>query len=154
MASAALARAQKKIVSLQQSTRKAREKAGEVLENTLTAAETVGTAFAFGVWEGRVDKPEDFEIMGIPMPLFAGVGLQALALFGVGRGMEGHMRALGNGALSAHMNGIGRRMGSEMKARGGISGTAPRGSIPSNTATKVERGTGITQSDLEALVNT
>jgi hypothetical protein len=38
------------------------------------------------------------------------------ALFGVGRNMDSHLRAIGTGFLAAHFNGVGRQMGQKSKS--------------------------------------
>ena len=117
-------KAREHIMRLQQSTKKARAKAGELMETAIETAETVGSAFGFGMWEGRVQDPKHFEIGGMPIPLIVGVGAHAFALFGVGRGMDPHFRSIGNGALCAHLNGVGRRMGQQWAVKAG--GSAQR----------------------------
>lgn len=131
-------------------TMRAREKAGEITAEALTAAETVGTAFGFGVFEGRLTNPADFEFAGIPIPLGLGIAAHAAAFLGVGRNMEPHLHAIGNGALASHLNGLGRKMGSDMKAKAGgapvkLSGVDVSGALPPT------RGTGITEADLLSL---
>lgn len=122
----------KRVVSLQKSTQKARAKAGEIMENAIASAEIGGTAFALGILEGRTPpgNKEAFEVMGVPIPLVTTLAAHAFALFGVGRGMESHFRAIGNGALATHLNGIGRRMGTEMLERQTVSGDAGPASLP------------------------
>lgn len=147
MSSTALVKARDHIMRLQAATKRAREKTAEVMENVITSAETVGTSFAFGLWEGRITDSKQFELGGIPIPLLAGVSAHAFALLGVGRGMEDHLRAIGNGALASHLNGIGRRVGSQSK----IKKSSVRGELnasDSRTSPIPRRGTGITEADL------
>jgi hypothetical protein len=146
-----LSKLEGQVARYQAATKRAREKAGEVTEQALQAAETVGTAFGFGVFEGRLQNPADFELAGVPIPLLLGVGAHAAAFLGVGRNMEPHLHAIGNGALAAHLNGLGRKMGSEMKTKAGspkISGVDVSGALP---PAGVRQGTGITEADLAAL---
>lgn len=147
MASMSLVRARDTISRLQQSTKRAREKAGELVESTVTAAEVSGTAFAIGYWEGRIDKAEDFEVFGVPIPLAAGLAAHMFSLFGVGRGMEGHLRAVGNGALAAHLNGVGRRLGGKAKM---LAPAASAGELP---GASMRRGTGVTEAMLRDLAS-
>ena len=149
MASLSLVKARKKIDSLQKSTRNARKKAGEVVETVVEAGETVGTAFAFGLFEGQLKDPKSFEIFTVPIPLATGLVSHAFALMGVGKGMERHMRAIGNGALAAHLNGVGRGLGKEMKTkRAQISGEAGPDALPA-----ASRGAGMTAADLYAMAS-
>ena len=80
MAINSLARARDHILKLQASTKRAREKAGEVMETAIETGETVGTAFAFGLWAGKVNDDKHFELAGIPIPLLVGLGAHGAAL--------------------------------------------------------------------------
>lgn len=131
-----------KLEAARKSTARAREKAGEVMETAVTTAVSGGAAFALGVWEGRTSDPKQFEFFGVPAPLAIGIAAHGAALFGVGRGMERHFRALGDGALASHLNGIGRQTGAKWASRGELSGDAPASLPPSR------RGAGITEADL------
>lgn len=141
MSSSALVQARDKIARLQVSTRRAREKAGEMMQTALHTGEAVGTAFAFGFLEGSLDDPKKFELAGVPLPLAVGVGAHAFAAFGVGRGMEDHFKAIGTGALAAHLNGLGRAYGAKRKALAG----------PKVSGDHNDNGMGVTAEDLEAL---
>lgn len=145
MGSLSLVRARDTITRLQQSTKRAREKAGELVESVVTAGEVSGTAFAIGFWEGRIQKPEDFEVFGVPIPLAAGLAAHTFAMLGVGRGMENHLRSVGNGALAAHLNGIGRKLGQRAK----IAAPAVAGELPG--ASMNRQGAGITEEMLRNL---
>ena len=160
MAINSLARARDHILKLQASTKRAREKAGEVMETAIETGETVGTAFAFGLWAGKVNDDKHFELAGIPIPLLVGLGAHGAALLGVGRGMESHFRSVGNGALSAHLFGIGHRMGDEWRIKSGgasaIPPTALPGTLPGAQAAHGlagaslphMQGAGVTEADL------
>lgn len=146
MSSTALIKARDHILRLQAATKRAREKSAEVMENVIVAGETVGSAFLFGMWEGRVDNPKHFELGGVPVPLLVGIGAHAFAMMGVGRGMEDHFRAVGNGALASHLNGIGRRVGAESKIKKSPVVTPIKGELNS-----ARQGVGITEADLANL---
>jgi hypothetical protein len=117
MASVALSKMRHQIERFKASTARAREKAGEVTHTILEIAETGGTCFAFGYYEGMITDPKKFELFSVPVPLLTGVAAHAFALLGVGRGMEDHLKAIGTGALAAHLNGIGRVMGAKHAAK-------------------------------------
>lgn len=97
---ASLKKYEKKIQSLQQASRNARKKAGEVGESVIASVETAGTATLFGLIRGRYGG-KSLDIGGVPLDLGAGVGLHLLAIAGVGRNMEDHFRQVGDGCLSA-----------------------------------------------------
>lgn len=131
-------------------TKRAREKTGEVMEQAISAVETAGVGFGFGFLEGQLDRPEDFELAGVPYPLLAGLVGHGLAFFGVGRGMETHLHALANGALTTHLNGLGRKMGQEYKARragGAVRGVDVSGALPPRRSV-MGAGTGVTEQSL------
>ncbi len=124
-----IAKLQHKLSVARKSTQRAREKAGELMETALETGLTSGTSWALGIWSGTLTPgSKAFEFFGVPAPLAIGIAAHAGALFGVGRGMEGHFRSVGNGALSAHLFGLGQQMGREMQARSG--GASPTTSLP------------------------
>ena len=141
-----LNRAKEHIMRLQSGLRNTRAKAGEIMETAIETVEIGGTAFAFGILEGRVETDKQFEIAGVPLPLAAGVAGLAFGLFGVGRGMERHFIAIGMGALSAHLNGIGRGMGAKWRETRTLpAGAVPVALRPGHTAI---HGLGISEADL------
>ena len=85
---------------------------GTVVQTT----EVAGTAFGFGVINGRWGSPE---IVGMPVDLAFGVGLHALAFLGVA---EDHAHNIGDGALASYTAslgaGIGRKMLVESNTKG------------------------------------
>ena len=149
MASSALTHYKNQIERFKASTKRAREKAGEMTESVLTIAETAGTAFAVGYFAGQIDMSDEaskkkFELFGVPYPLLVGIGAHAFALMGVGRGMESHLKNIGTGALSAHLFGIGYNMkpnAANKKIAGDIDllGAAAK------------QGAGVSEADLAAL---
>jgi hypothetical protein len=145
MASQGLARMRHQVERFKMATKNARAKAGEVTEALLTLGETAGTAFAFGYYEGAVTSPKQFEFFGVPAPLLAGLGAHAFALLGVGRGMDEHLRAIGNGALASHLNGIGRQMGKAHPIK-----TGEDDSPAALPAGRPHVGAGLTADDLAA----
>lgn len=110
MAIAAIKRYEKKIASLTAASKRARSKAGEAAENIMGAATTAGVATLFGTLRGRYGG-DVMKVAGVPADLLTAGVLHGLALMGVGRGMETHLRNAGNGALSAAGFVWGARMG-------------------------------------------
>lgn len=141
----AIARWKNVALRAQQSSRRARAKAGELMETAVHTVETGGTAFALGYLQGSLSEAErdKFELFGVPIPLAIGVASHTLAVMGVGRGMEPHFRAVGNGALACHLFGVGRQVA---QGRGGR--TAVRGSLPGSRA---RASAGISAQDLAEL---
>lgn len=122
MSSGAITRYKHALERAHASTKRAREKAGEVMQTAIDASLSSGTAFAFGIWNGRVGERKEYELFGVPAPLLAAVAAHGAAVMGVGRGMEGHLRSIGNGALSAHLFGIGSEMGKQWRLTGKFDG--------------------------------
>lgn len=125
---------QKALVTAKKSSARAREKAGELMEQALDAALTGGSAWALGLWEGRAQNRKDYELFGVPAPLVVAAGAYAGMLFGVGRGMEQHVRSIGNGALAAHLNGLGRTMGQRWASSGSLTASSAPPSAASITS--------------------
>jgi hypothetical protein len=137
---------QKRAVSLQASTKRARENAGQVVNHVVRTGEVAGTAFGLGVVQGRTGGMAFF---GVPLELGLGVGAHAFALLGVGRGAETHLAAVGDGALAAYFGTMGRGVGKTMKG-GAVSGSkqAGRGLPPRS---QEMQGEALTEEDLAEL---
>jgi hypothetical protein len=144
MASSALTHLRNQVDRFKNSSKLARAKAGEVTEQILSIGEVAGTAFAFGYFDGKtVPGSKVFNPLGIPAPLLGGVLAHAAALLGVGRGMESHLKNIGNGALSAHLFHIGQEAGT--KAR--TAAPATKGDVDLLGAAN-RSGAAVTESDL------
>lgn len=122
MATNSLVKLKHQLALARKSTARAREKAGELMETALETGITGGTAMALGVWSKK--SPGSFKDMGfgVPAPLAIAIGAHAAALFGVGRGMEKHIKSVGNGAIAAHLFNVGQDFVSESAARPQVSG--------------------------------
>lgn len=101
--------------------RTALQKADVVVEKVTHAMVTAGTAFAFGIAQGRY---AGIQIVGVPADLGAGVVLHALGFVGIGGKGAEYMHAAGNGALASYLTGLGRGIGQEWRAKAG-GGTLP-----------------------------
>lgn len=108
MASMSLSRLNHQLAVAKKASARARAKAGELMETALDTGLTGGTAMALGVWSKS--QPGSFKdlMFGVPAPLAIGLGAHAAALFGVGRGMDKHVRSIGNGAIAAHLFNVGQ----------------------------------------------
>lgn len=109
----ALAKLRDKLKSAQHATRRAREKAGEVVMEAVHTGEGMAIGFGAGVLYGRYPEAK-LELAGVPMDLGVGVGLKALALLGVSHGAGPHMNALGTGALTSFSLRKGLEVGADM----------------------------------------
>lgn len=102
-------------------------------EKVIRTAEVGGTAFAFGVLQGRT---RGVEIMGVPVELIAGIGLNLGGYFGVAGKMSDHLNNVGDGALAAYLVLMGQGVGAEWHekdvSKGGkkqVKGTAVKGNL-------------------------
>lgn len=94
--------------------RSALSKADEAVDTVVHAAVTGGTAFAFGVVQGRYGG---VEVVGVPADLGAAVVLHALGFAGVAGKQTTYLHAAGNGALASYLATLGRGVGVEWKAK-------------------------------------
>lgn len=120
-----IAKLQHKLAVARKSTARAREKAGELMETALETGLTGGMALALGVWSRS--SPSSFKDLGfgVPAPLAIGIAAHAASMFGVGRGMEQHVRSLGNGAIAAHLFSVGQDMVAAKASAPQVSGVGP-----------------------------
>lgn len=116
MASPALAKMKDRLQRMQATTRRAREKAGEVAENVVGTATTVGSAFAIGAAQGYLGE-EKMKVFNVPVPLLVGLGSHLFAIMGTGGQGETHLRNIGNGSLSAYAAFAGLKMAARQKGR-------------------------------------
>lgn len=105
--------------------KRVKEEAEESVMTVVGSVETFGTAFSFGVINGRWGNPE---LLGIPVDLGAGIALHGIG-FLVDEGGE-HLHRMGDGALSSYFGalgvGVGRKMLEEaQKAAQALAAQAP-----------------------------
>lgn len=115
MASMSLKKLQRSLQSAKNSTARMRKKAREGVETLLRTGEVCGTSFVFGVVKGR--SGSDPKIGGVPVDLGLGIGGHALAMLGIGGGMENHLRGLADGALASFATTQGLGIGAGMARR-------------------------------------
>jgi len=104
-------RAEKKIES-------ARDKATEIMGQTLQLVEVAGAAFAFGYAHQRYGVNGELLVAGVPADLAAGLGLHAFALLGGFSRYSEHGHNLADGCLASYAF----RMGSQMGATAAVGG--------------------------------
>lgn len=96
-----------------------KEEMDEAVNRIVGTIEANASAFSFGMIEGRYDG---VEVVGMPLPLLAGFGLQGLGFLGIG---GEHLIELGKGAFCAHSHTMGAGIGREMKLKAEQGGGAP-----------------------------
>ncbi|MFM7009971.1 MAG: hypothetical protein ACKO0Z_11685 [Betaproteobacteria bacterium] len=105
-----------KVARMQHSTKRAREKAGEVVKDLVRAAEVSGVAAALGYFQGKraADSKESLKVFNVPLELVTGVAGHTLAAMGVA-GAEDHFKAIADGALATYFSTLGYTAGKSGK---------------------------------------
>lgn len=85
---------------------------------TVRACEVAGSAFAFGLVQGRFKAQGGLTVFGLPVDLLAGIGLHALGVFG--RRHSHHFHAFADGALASFATTTGYRVGERWGAGGSL----------------------------------
>lgn len=145
---------QRQLASAKKSSLRMRRKARAGVETVLRTGEVCATSFVFGAIKGRTGKNP--EIAGVPLDLGAGILGHVLAMFGIGGGMDTHLRGFADGALSSFSHTQGAAIGANMAAK--VSGF-PTPEISGNgypeiagwsdpTSEEMAGGYGLTEEDL------
>lgn len=104
-----------KYVGMQKRVAAIKEQAEEKVMVVVQTFEIQTGAFAFGVVNGRWNRPE---VIGIPVDALTGIGLH-VAGFLVDSNAGKHMHNLGDGALASYTSGLGTGIGAKMRAEAG-----------------------------------
>jgi len=122
---ASLHKAQGRLESLQNTLKRVRKEAEHTMEKVLRTAETGGMAFGLGVLNGKSGATE---VMGMPVELILGAGLNLAGYLGVAGKHSDHLNNLGDGALAAYLTVLGVQVGADWKKRELGGGAATKGS--------------------------
>lgn len=114
---ASLVKAHDRAQSLQKRLANVRKQAEHTVEKVLRTAETGGMAFGLGFANGRYGSTE---IMGMPIELLLGAGLNIAGYLGIAGKHSDHLNALGDGALAAYGTILGVQVGSELRTKAGL----------------------------------
>lgn len=87
------------------------EKSQEVVEHVVHGVECFGSAFAFGMLQGKYADKGGLGVMGVPIELAVGVAGYLAATIGVGGSFSSHLYPIAQGALAAYATTIGRSVG-------------------------------------------
>ena len=117
----------RKALSMIARAKTALEKADVAVEKVVHATVTGGSAFMFGVIQGRYGQ---VEFVGVPADLGAAVLLHAAGFMGVGGKASEYLHAAGNGALACYLTTLGRGVGVDWKARALSGGGAAAPGLP------------------------
>lgn len=134
---ASLHRAEGRIASLSNTIKKVRKEAEHTVEKVLRTAETGGMAFGLGVLNG---KHGSTEVMGMPIELLLGAGLNIAGYLGAAGKHSDHLNNLGDGALAAYLTVLGVQVGTQWKQKS-------QGQLPA-----AAKGNGLTAEEIAAAV--
>lgn len=103
----------KQVSSAKASAKRAREKAGEVVDTVVATSEVSMSAFALGVINGRWGG---VEVVGVPLDLLVAGSGKVLAYAGVA---PEHMHNFSDGAAASYFVTLGAGIGREMAEKAG-----------------------------------
>ena len=140
-------KAGERISSLQERVKKIKKEGEKITERVVRTAEVSGTAFAFGVIQG---KTGGVEVVGMPIDLLAGIGLSALGYLGAGGNMSDHLVNAGDGALASYATTMGRGVGATwaLKATAGEAAAKLKGG-----GAKAVKGNDLTPEEIAMLTD-
>lgn len=110
------ARLRDRVQRFQNQTKKAREKAGEIVTEVVRTGEVALTAGAIGYFQGKraAEGKDPLALFGVPLDLAVGVLAKGLAISGVGgNGAEEHFKAVGDGAIATYFSTLGFTAGKQ-----------------------------------------
>lgn len=146
-------RANRALEAMKSRYRNAMEKSEETMDHVVGGAVAAGSAFGFGVLQGRFAQKGGLGIMGVPIELAAGAAAYVAAALGVGGAASKHIYHLGQGALCAFTTTMGRGVGMKMVAGAGASpARALKGESSGNEA-GIHGDASLSPSELESLAN-
>jgi hypothetical protein len=135
--------------SMKDKISKYREKADLIVERAVQTVEIGASAFGMGVLMGKV-KDHEVSVLGVPVDLGVGLGLNLLGYLGVGGKYVDHLHNLGNGSLAHYLGKVGFKVGEKWQSGGGGKqlGSSTKGELASG-----QTGAGVTDADLAALIH-
>lgn len=107
---------------LQKRLSRFKEKAAETTEKVVRTVEVGTAALGMGIVQGRAGS---VEVMGVPLELAVGVGLNLGGYFGAAGKYSDHLNNFGDGALASYLTTVGKGIGAQMKAKS-LGGGAPK----------------------------
>ena len=129
---------------------KYREKADLVVEKAVTTVEIGAASFGMGVAYGKLADARGVapSVLGVPIDLGAGLGLNLMAYLGVGGKHVDHLHNLGNGSLAFYLGRVGSEVGKNWKAGQPLLGAKTAGELGDGAT-----GRGMSASELSDLIN-
>lgn len=99
---------------LQKRLSRFKEQAAATTEKVVRSVEVGTMALGMGVVKGRMGS---VEVMGVPLELGVGVGLNLMGYFGAAGKYSDHLNNFGDGALASYLTTVGAGVGAAMKAK-------------------------------------
>lgn len=112
---------EKKFVGAKTRLANVQKTAQKMVGSVVQTTEVAGTAFGFGVINGRWGSPE---ILGMPVDLAFGVGMHVLAFLDIA---DEHTHNIGDGALASYTASLGAGIGRKMLVENNTKGSLPGG---------------------------
>lgn len=156
---AELTRGAKLAQNLKSRLGKMKEHGEHVAEKAIRTVEMGSVAFGLGLMHGRTAKPDGtsgIEIVGMPIDLVLGAGLNLAGYFGLGGKHSDHLNNLGDGALAVYLANMGMTVGVKMAAKAGspqqqqVSAPAPQQQLAPATGTTTS---GLSQAEVREAIN-
>lgn len=105
-----LADIESKYTNAKKAVQRAREDARETVMAVVRSVEVGGTAFSFGIVNGRWGRPE---LLGVPVDLGGSIAFHSLG-FLMDKEIAGHLHNLGDGAMASYLTALGTGIGAKM----------------------------------------
>lgn len=137
-----------------------KERGEHVAGKAIRTTEMGAVAFGLGVMHGRTIKPDGssgIEVMGMPIDLILGTGLNLAGYFGLGGKHSDHLNNLGDGALAVYLANMGMSVGVKMAAKSEGGQSLPPSSVAANLpagsgAPTVAKGNSLSQQEIREAV--
>lgn len=117
-----LADIENKYTSARKAVQKVRAEAQETVMSVVRSVEVGGTAFSFGIVNGRWGRPE---LLGVPVDLGGSMVLHSLG-FLLDKELAGHLHNLGDGAMASYLTSLGTGIGAKMLQESTAQRAAPQ----------------------------
>jgi hypothetical protein len=111
---ASVSRLAQRAEGLQKRMMRFKAHAEKTTEKVVRTVEVGAMALGMGIVQGRSGS---VEIVGVPLELGIGAGLNLLGYFGIAGKHSDHLNNLGDGALAAYLTTVGKGVGTAMKLK-------------------------------------
>ena len=129
---------------------KYKEKADLIIQKAVETVEIGAASFGMGVLMG---KTGGVSVVGVPVDLLAGLGLNLLGYVGVGGKYVDHLHNLGNGSLAHYLGAVGNKVGQNWGKPVGQQGALPTTGVKGSLGGAGNVGAGISDAELASLIH-